>query len=389
MDKVIMLRYGELFLKGRNRSHFEGALVRNIKAVLKPFGCTFNRTQNRYYVENYDADDESAIIGRLRQVFGLHSLSVATKLATSYDGIFAACMQYLPHNSCSFRVNVKRADKTLDKNSMQIAIEAGAYILARRSDLTVDLHSPQVTVNIDIRENGYTYVFGDKIMCAGGMPVGTAGSGMLLLSGGFDSPVAGYRMAKRGMKIFAVHYHSYPHTSLQAKEKVVDLARIMTDYCGDIKLYVVPFTRIQEEIHGRCDGDFMITVMRRVMVRIAEKLALKEGCGCLITGESLGQVASQTMESITSTEDAVEKLVVFRPLIAMDKTEIMDEAEKIGTYDISKQPFEDCCTVFLPKNPVIHPALDKARAEESKLCGEEELIAEAADAAEIIELKAR
>ena len=196
-------------------------------------------------------------------------------------------------------------------------------------------------------------------------------------------------MAKRGMKVYAVHYHRYPHTSLQAKEKVVELAKKLTRWCGDVTLYVVPFTHIQEEIHRRCNGDFMITVMRRVMVRIAEKIALSEGCGCLITGESLGQVASQTMESITSTEDAAERLPIFRPLIAMDKTEIMEQAEHIDTYDISKQPFEDCCTVFLPRNPVIHPALDEARAEESKLEGEQALIDEAVAGAEVLKLTAK
>ena len=195
-------------------------------------------------------------------------------------------------------------------------------------------------------------------------------------------------MARRGMKITAVHYHSYPHTGLQARQKVLDIAKTMTRYCGDIRLIVVSFTKIQEEIHRRCDGDFMITVMRRVMVRIAERLAVANGCGALITGESLGQVASQTVAGITSTEDAVETLPVFRPLIGMDKYEIMDTAEKIGTFDISKQPYEDCCTVFLPKNPVINPKLDKARAEEAKLEGLEELIEDAIRGAEIIDYTA-
>ena len=388
MDKVIMLRYGELFLKGRNRSYFEGVLARNIKAALAPFKCKFSRTQNRYYVEDYSFTDEYAIVERLRKVFGLHSLSIAVKVATDYENIFAAAVDCAPTEG-TFRVNVKRADKKLSMNSMQIAIEAGARILRAKPGLSVDLHDPEAVVNIDIRENGYTYIFGESVACAGGMPVGTAGRGMLLLSGGFDSPVAGWRMAKRGVKVYAVHYHSYPHTSLQAREKVVDLAKKLTPWCGDITLYVVPFTHIQEEIHRRCNPDFMITVMRRVMVRIAERLAIKEGCGCLITGESLGQVASQTMESITSTEDAVEGLPVFRPLIAMDKTEIMEQAEYIDTYDISKQPFEDCCTVFLPRNPVIHPKLDEARAEEGKLGGEEELIKEAIDGAEVLHLGVR
>ena len=385
MDKVIMLRYGELFLKGRNRSYFEGVLARNIRRALAPFECKFTRTQNRYYVEEYKFTDEYAIIERLTKVFGLHSLSVAVKVKTDFEAIYAAAIDCAPVAG-TFRVSVKRADKKLSMNSMQIAVEAGARILRAKPELSVDLHEPENVVNIDIRENGYTYVFAGSVACAGGMPVGTAGKGMLLLSGGFDSPVAGWRMAKRGMQVLAVHYHSYPHTSLQAKEKVVDLAKKLTPWCGEMKLYVVGFTHIQEEIHRRCNGDFMITVMRRIMVRIAERLAKAEGCGCLITGESLGQVASQTMESITSTEDAVCDLPVFRPLIAMDKTEILEQAEHIDTYDISKQPFEDCCTVFLPRNPVIHPKLDEARSEEAKLEGEDALIQEAIDGAEVLVL---
>ena len=388
MEKGILLRYGELFLKGRNRSSFESALIDSIKRALAPYECTFCRTQNRYYVENYRHEQEGRIVGRLSEIFGLSSLSVAVKVRSEYEEMYAAALAAVPSGARTFCVRVKRADKRMDKNSMQIATEAGGYILGKRQGLGVDLFTPDCTVNIDIRENGYAYIYSGKTECAGGMPRGTAGGGMLLLSGGFDSPVAGYRMARRGMKITAVHYHSYPHTGLQARQKVLDIAKTMTRYCGDIRLIVVSFTKIQEEIHRRCDGDFMITVMRRVMVRIAERLAVANGCGALITGESLGQVASQTVAGITSTEDAVETLPVFRPLIGMDKYEIMDTAEKIGTFDISKQPYEDCCTVFLPKNPVINPKLDKARVEEAKLEGLEELIEDAIRGAEIIDYTA-
>ncbi|MDE6551211.1 MAG: tRNA 4-thiouridine(8) synthase ThiI [Clostridia bacterium] len=388
MEKVILLRYGELFLKGRNRSSFESALIDSIKRALAPYECNFSRTQNRYYVENYRPEQERSLVDRLTKIFGLCSLSVAVKVASDYEQMYAAALSAVPEGSKTFCVRVKRADKRMNKNSMQIAMEAGGYILGRRQGLSVDLFTPDTTVNIDIRENGCAYVYSGKVECAGGMPLGTAGGGMLLLSGGFDSPVAGYRMARRGMKITAVHYHSYPHTGLQARQKVLDIAKTMTRYCGDIRLIVVSFTKIQEEIHRRCDGDFMITVMRRVMVRIAERLAVDNGCGALITGESLGQVASQTVAGITSTEDAVQQLPVFRPLIGMDKYEIMDTAAKIGTYDISKQPYEDCCTVFLPKNPVINPKLDKARAEEAKLVDLDAMIDEAIKEAEIIEYTA-
>ncbi|MDE6188690.1 MAG: tRNA 4-thiouridine(8) synthase ThiI [Clostridia bacterium] len=384
--QVILLRYGELFLKGKNRNMFEKRLIENIKKSLTGIEYKFIRTQNRYYIEDYDENSQDEIIQRVSKVFGLHSLSIATKLPTSYDNLKEAINDFAPQDG-AFRVTTKRADKSLDKTSMQISAMLGGYLLSQNAKLSVDLYYPKSEICVDIRENGYSYIFSDKIECAQGMPVGTAGRGMLLLSGGFDSPVAGYRMARRGMEIFGVHYHSYPHTSELARQKVIDLAGKLTKYCGDIRLFVVKFTNIQQAIHEYCREDYMITIMRRIMVEIAEKLAMKHHCGALITGESLAQVASQTTKSITVTNDAVKSLPVFRPLIGMDKYEIMETAEKIDTYAISELPYEDCCTVFLPKNPVIKPDLEVAKKEQAKIIGLDKMIEEAIEGIEDLYIK--
>ncbi len=383
--QVILLRYGEIFLKGKNRNLFEKRLIENIKKSLTGIEYKFIRTQNRYYIEDFDECAMQDIIDRVTKVFGLHSLSIALKVPTDYDALKETVVNLSPSEG-SFRITTKRADKTLDKNSMQISAMLGGYLLSQKSNLSVDLYFPKSEIFVDIRENGYSYVFSDKILCAQGMPVGTAGRGMLLLSGGFDSPVAGYRMARRGMQIMGVHYHSYPHTSEMARQKVVDIAGKLTKYCGDIKLFVVKFTDIQQAIHTYCREDYMITIMRRIMVEIAEKLALDNKCGALITGESLAQVASQTTKSITVTNDAVKYLPVFRPLIGMDKYEIMDTAEKIDTYSISELPYEDCCTVFLPKNPVIKPDLEIAIKEQAKIKDLDKMIEDAIQNVEILEI---
>lgn len=385
--KVILLRYGELFLKGKNRNLFEKRLIENIKKVLTDIEYKFIRTQNRYYIEDFDESLQDEIVERVRKVFGLHSLSIAIKLPTDYQNLKEAIADFMPTDG-TFRVTTKRADKSLDKNSMQISAMLGGYLLSLNNKLSVDLYYPKNEICVDIRENGYSYIFSDKIDCAQGMPVGTAGRGMLLLSGGFDSPVAGYRMARRGMEIYGIHYHSYPHTSELAKQKVLDLAEKLTKYCSDIKLFIIKFTDIQQAIHEYCREDYMITIMRRIMVEIAEKIALKNNCGALITGESLAQVASQTTRSITVTNEAVKSLPVFRPLIGMDKYEIMDTAEKIDTYAISELPYEDCCTVFLPKNPVIKPDLEIAKKEQAKIIGLEKMIEDAIESVEIKIIKA-
>ncbi len=387
MKKVLLLRYGELFLKGKNKNYFENKLISNIKESLEGLDYTFVKTQNRYYIEDYDEDIQDELISRLTKVFGLHSLSIATKIKSEYELMGQVVQEYTPTEPTTFRVSVNRADKSLDKNSMQIAQMLGGYCLSKNPKLKVDLSHPKCEIKVDIREQGYSYIFSDKIMCAQGMPVGTAGRGMLLLSGGFDSPVAGWRMARRGMDLYAIHYHSYPHTSELAKQKVVDLAQKLTAYCGKVKLFVVPFTDIQQQIHINCRADYMITIMRRIMVDIAERVAKNNNCVALITGESLGQVASQTSQSITVTNQAVKDLPVFRPLIGMDKYEIMETAEKIDTYKLSELPYEDCCTVFLPKYPVIKPSLDVAIKEQAKIANLEELVVKAIENVEIINLE--
>lgn len=287
----------------------------------------------------------------------------------------------------TFRVTVKRADKTINLTSTEIAGQIGGDILQLKPQMSVDLHNPELNINVDIRENKTSYIYYENIKCYEGMPVGSSGKGLLLLSGGIDSPVAGFRMAKRGMQINAIHFHSYPFTSIQAKEKVVELGGIISNYCGHFPLFVVPFTKIQQAIHQYCREDFMITVMRMIMVEISERIAIKQNCGALITGESLGQVASQTLESITVTNSRVKSLPVLRPLIDMDKTEIIKISKEIETFETSILPYEDCCTIFLPKNPIIKPKLSVAEAEYNKIVGLQELIDDAINNVEIIKIK--
>lgn len=362
----ILIRFGEIFLKGDNRNYFENLLIKNIKTALNGYKYDFVRSQSRYFIENFAPEDKDEIISALTKVFGIHSVSPTVKLKTDVEEIGRIAAEISPKTG-KFRVTVKRADKRFYMTSPQIGAKIGGMMLkASGGKLKVDLFDYDFEVFVDIRENGFSYLFYDKIMGAQGLPTGCSGNGMLLLSGGIDSPVAGWLMAKRGIKLYAVHFHSFPYTSELALQKVKDLAKKMTAYCGEIKLYVVPFTEIQYAIHEHCPADFMITIMRRFMMRIAERLAKEHNCGAIITGESLGQVASQTMQSIIVTNSVVT-LPVYRPLIGSDKYEIIDIANKIDTFDISIRPYEDCCTVFLPKNPVIKPKLSDAIEFESKL----------------------
>lgn len=364
---TILIRYGEIFLKGNNRGYFESALAKNIRTALENFTFKFVRAQNRLLLEDYDEAYETDIIDKLTKIFGIHSVSVAVKVKSTEEELEKAAVLMMKDKSGTFRVTVNRADKKIQKSSMELAARLGGAVLESNPNLTVNLHVFDTDLYVDIRENGLSYLFTDKIMGAGGMPVGTAGAGMVLLSGGIDSPVAAYMMAKRGLKLHAIHFHSAPYTSEMAKQKVVDLAGIVKNYSGPIVLHVIPFTDVQLKIHEKCPAELMITIMRRFMMRIAERVAKANSCGALITGESLGQVASQTMESITVTNGVIEDLPVFRPLIGMDKTEIMDIARNIDTYDTSILPYEDCCTVFLPKNPVIRPKLETVLKAEAKL----------------------
>lgn len=382
---TILIRYGEIFLKGNNRGYFESALAKNIRTALENFKFKFVRAQNRFLIEDYDEAYETDIIDKLTKIFGIHSVSVAVKVKSTEEELEKAAVLMMKDKSGTFRVTVNRADKRIQKSSMELAAQLGDAVLESNPNLTVNLHVFDTDLYVDIRENGLSYLFTDKIMGAGGMPVGTAGAGMVLLSGGIDSPVAAYMMAKRGLKLHAIHFHSAPYTSEMAKQKVVDLAGIVKNYSGPIVLHVIPFTDVQLKIHEKCPAELMITIMRRFMMRIAEHIAKANSCGALITGESLGQVASQTMESITVTNGVIEDLPVFRPLIGMDKTEIMDIARNIDTYDTSILPYEDCCTIFLPKNPVIRPKLETVLKAEAKL-DVETLIAACIENQEIINL---
>lgn len=384
MEKVIIIRYCEIHLKGNNRGFFERIFAENMEKALKGVKHEIRKQSGRYVVEGFAVDDAEEIAARLRKVFGVHTLSVALKVNTSLDEIFGAVKTFDPKNG-TFKIETHRADKTFPLNSMQISAEIGGRLLEFNPKLRVDVHNPQTTIGIDLRENGTTLVFSDLIYGVGGMPVGSAGKGMLLISGGIDSPVAGYMMAKRGMKIECVHFHSYPYTNMQAREKVEELAKILAEYSCGTTLNVVKVTHIQEEIHKKCNGDYMVTLLRRFMMRIAERLAKKCGAQCIITGESLGQVASQTIEGMTSSGSVVKNLPILRPLCGFDKNEIIEKSRAMGAFEISIRPYEDCCTVFLPKHPVIHPKNSDVLEEEAKL-DIEALINEALSTLEIIKI---
>ena len=382
MEKVIIIRYCELYLKGKNRGYFERLFAVNIERSLKGIRHELRRKSGRYLIEGFEDDDVDRILAKLCKVFGIHTLSVAYKVSSDFDNIYAAARLVAPVCG-TFKVETHRADKTFPMNSMQLSAAIGGRLLDDVKSLSVDVHSPEHVVNIDVREDGTSLVFGSFIKGAGGMPVGSAGKGLLLISGGIDSPVAGHMIAKRGMSLDCVHFHSYPYTNMQAKEKVIDLAKVLSEYACGMNLHVIKVTHIQEEIHKKCNGEYMVTLLRRFMMRIAEKIAESCGAQCIITGESLGQVASQTIEGMTSSNAVIERLPVLRPLCGFDKNEIIERSKDIGTYDISILPYEDCCTVFLPKHPVTRPKMEDVLSEEAKL-DVQALVAEALSTLELI-----
>lgn len=384
MQKVIIVRYGEIFLKGKNYLFFENTLFKNLQRRLKDFSLKVEKIDGRFLVSKIKEEDLKSVIERIKCVFGLTSFSVASEVYSSLEEIEKECNKI--KITGTFKVETKRADKTFPIKSFELSSKMGEVILKNNKDSKVDVHCPEKVVNIDIRLNNKTYISYEKINCLGGMPVGCAGKSMALLSGGIDSPVAAFLMAKRGLQINAVHFYSYPYTSPQARQKVIDLANIIKKYTGDINLYIVPFTKIQEEIHKRCSDELMVTLVRRFMMDIAERVAKQTNCSSIITGENLGQVASQTVEGITSTSKMAKDLVIFRPLIAFDKIEISNIAQKIGTYGVSILPYEDCCSVFLPKNPATHPKLEKVE-ENEKLLNREALISNAINQMELIKIR--
>lgn len=368
---ILLLRYGEIHLKGLNRPHFEKLLRDAVRRALKPYpqACV-SRANGRFYVTGLEETQIPGAVAALRRVFGLHSLSEAVEVEKADDllplkeALAELARDWLVRNgrdTATFKVETKRADKRFPATSMQISADIGGYILEHVPGLTVDVHDPDLHLYAEIRENCYGYT--DIIPGAGGLPARSGGRAMLLLSGGIDSPVAGYMIARRGVELHAVHFHSFPFTSEHARQKVIDLARILSGMTGPIELNIVPFTEIQTLIHEMCPPEMMVLIMRRFMMRIAQALAEKQDCAAIVTGESIGQVASQTLASLAVT-DCVANMPVFRPLIGFDKLDIIALAEDIGTYDVSILPYEDCCTVFVPKHPLTQPRL--ARIEEAE-----------------------
>jgi thiazole biosynthesis/tRNA modification protein ThiI len=372
MNEVILIKLGEMVLKGLNRSTFEAALLRNIRWRLEPLGGFNIRTaQSTVYVEPREGADLDAAEERIAKIFGIAAFSRACVAEKDMDAIRKAAGEYLrPALTAAktFKVETKRSDKRFPLNSPEISAELGQYLLDQYPHLRVDVHDPDFIVRVEVRDFG-AYVHGPALRGAGGIPVGTGGKAAVLISGGIDSPVAAWMMAKRGIELTAVHFASPPYTSERAEQKVVDLLSKVGEYAGRMTMFTVPFAKVQEQIMAKCPEELFTLIMRRFMMRIAEKIALREDCGALITGESLGQVASQTLQAIACT-DAAAGMPVFRPLIGMDKTEIIGIARSIDTFEISIQPFEDCCTVFTPKHPRTRPDLQYILEAERQLdCG--------------------
>ena len=372
MKELILLKCGELALKGLNRHTFEDALVKNCRRRIESLGTfEFYKAQSAIYIEPRGTDiDLDEAVERLTRVFGVAALTRSAVVEKNFDAIRAQAPGYLAgalETANTFKVEAKRSDKSFPMKSPELCTELGAVLLEAFPHLTVDVHQPDVTVYVEIRERG-AYLHTDQIRGAGGLPVGTSGRAMLLISGGIDSPVAGYMMGKRGLEIAAVHFVSPPYTSAHALEKVRTLCKKMAAWCGRVRLFVVPFTETQLAIRDRCPEDVFTIIMRRCMMKIAERLARENGCGALITGESVAQVASQTLDAIACT-DAACTMPVLRPVIGMDKDEIVKVAYKIDTFETSILPYEDCCTVFTPKHPKTKPRLDYVLGAEEKLDG--------------------
>ena len=389
---TFLLKYGEIGIKGKNRYLFEDALVRQVRYALREVDGTFSvhKSQARIYVDCEGEYDYEDTVEHLKRVFGLVGICPVVRMEDQgfeklKQDVVAYMDEMYPDKNLTFKVEARRARKSYPKTSMEINCDLGEAILNAFPGTKVDVHHPDVMLNVEIRNE--IYVYSQIIPGAGGMPVGTNGKAMLLLSGGIDSPVAGYMISKRGVGIEATYFHAPPYTSERAKQKVIDLAKIVARYSGPIKLHVVNFTDIQLYIYEKCPHDELTIIMRRYMMRIAEHFARKDGCLGLITGESIGQVASQTMQSLAATND-VCTMPVYRPVIGFDKQEIVDISEKIDTYETSIQPFEDCCTIFVAKHPVTKPNVEVIRRSEENLNEDiERLMQEALDTVEVIEVE--
>lgn len=367
---AFLVKYAEIGIKGKNRRLFEDALIKQIKFSLESVGdFSVFKEQGRIFVKANDTFDQEETISALQRVFGISAICpVVIKESAQWEDLAKAVCEYVDHaypdKNITFKVLARRADKSYPKKSFEIAADLGAEILDHFPEMKVDVHHPAVYINVELRT--HVYIYSIEIPGPGGMPVGTNGKAMLLLSGGIDSPVAGYMISKRGVYLDAVYFHAPPYTSERAKEKVVDLAKLVAKYSGPIHLHIVNFTDIQLAIYEKCPHDELTIIMRRYMMRIAEYLAKENKAQALITGESIGQVASQTMQSLVAT-NAVCTMPVFRPLIGMDKQEIVDISEKINTYETSILPYEDCCTIFVAKHPVTKPKVSVIEASERKL----------------------
>lgn len=370
MKEVLLLKYGELILKGANKNVFENAMLRDIKRKVAPFGnFEVNKAQSTVFVEPTDelADIDGALEA-CRKIFGIVAVCRAAVCEKNMETILAVVREYIPAylSGCkTFKADARRSDKTFPYNSPQISAEVGGAVLESVRGIKVDVKAPDIVVMVEVREKA-AYVHAGKFKGAGGMPAGSSGRGLLLLSGGIDSPVAGYMMAKRGVEIEALHFESFPYTSERAREKVFELARILSDYTSGIKVHVISLTHIQEELKNNCEEDYFTLLLRRYMMHLAERVAKQYNCRAIITGESLAQVASQTMQAIAVTDNAVD-MPVFRPAIGMDKEEIIRIAREIGTFETSILPYEDCCTVFTPRHPRTKPELEKVLAQENRL----------------------
>jgi len=392
MKKVILVRCGEIMLKGLNKPYFEQALMKNIKRVLYGLGpISVRKSQSRIYIDPIDeAFEMDEATNRLTRIPGIVSVSQVDRVSVDYAEIKETCVRQTREmidigGKSTFKVFARRGDKTFNMGSLEICSDIGGIILEEFPQLRVDLHNPDFTLFIEIRD--YAYIYSKIISGTGGLPVGTNGKAMLLLSGGIDSPVAGWMIAKRGVEIAAVHFYSYPYTSERSREKVIDLAKILVGSTLSMTLFIVPFTDIQVGIYEKCPPEYTTIIMRRHMMRIAQTIARQSGAMALVTGESIGQVASQTMHGLAATDDAVE-MPVFRPLIGMDKNDVVDMARGIGTYETSILPYEDCCTVFTAKHPLTRPSVENVKSIEESL-NNDELMEKAVNDAEIIKLEYR
>lgn len=385
---LILLKCGEISLKGLNRPKFEAKLADNVASAIADLGkFSIRKSQSMLYVEPLDAEiDMGEAVERLKKVFGIANICPAVRCEKNMDSIkktAVECMRNIDTAGKTFKVESKREDKKFPLGSPEISREVGGAILKNIDGLKVDVHNPDILVQVEVR--GDAYIFAEKFSGAGGMPVGSSGRAALLLSGGIDSPVAGWMIAKRGVKLDAVYFHSPPYTSERARDKVVDLAKIVSKYARGINLYVVPFTEIQLSIIENCPKNYLTVIMRRIMMQIAEKIAVNNGDSALITGESIGQVASQTMEALYCTNSAVS-IPVFRPCIGMDKEEIVQISKKIDAYETSIQPYEDCCTIFVPKHPKTKPKLEEIIEAEKNLIDIDKMIETAIENAEIVKV---